>query len=91
MQAGGDVEILTPVTIFSLPLGGEHGSVDEFEPGHRWQYAILTLDKSYDAPRRRFGFHPSLKVLHQKPGKSLMFWSTPVAMPSAPEQPCPQF
>jgi AraC family L-rhamnose operon regulatory protein RhaS len=42
---------------FSLPWQ-EHGSVDEFEPGHHWHWVQLGLAGRIDRPRTRFGFHP---------------------------------
>lgn len=61
-QAEGKTELLMPDSIyFTLPWE-EHGSVEEFEPGHRWQYIVLALDKQHERPRRRFGFHSSLQL-----------------------------
>jgi AraC family L-rhamnose operon regulatory protein RhaS len=42
---------------FSLPWE-EHGSVDEFEPGHYWHWVQFGLEGRADRPRRQFGFHP---------------------------------
>lgn len=60
-QAEGKIEILAPGSVFFTLPWEEHGSVEEFEPGHRWQYAILALDQPYQTRRRRFGFHPALQ------------------------------
>jgi len=53
----GRVERVTAGSVyFSLPWQ-EHGSVDEFEPGHYWHWVQLGLDGPIDRPRKRFGFH----------------------------------
>lgn len=57
-HAEGRVERVTAGSVyFSLPWE-EHGSVDEFEPGHYWHWAQLGLVGRIDRPRRRFEFHP---------------------------------
>lgn len=54
----GRVERVTAGSVyFSLPWQ-EHGSVDEFEPGHLWHWAQLGLAGPIHRPRSRFGFHP---------------------------------
>jgi len=58
----GRVERVTAGSVyFSLPWQ-EHGSVDEFEPGHYWHWVQLGLDGRIDRPRRRFGFHPDFGI-----------------------------
>jgi AraC family L-rhamnose operon regulatory protein RhaS len=55
----GRVERVTAGSVyFSLPWQ-EHGSVDEFEPGHYWHWVQLGLAGRIDRPRARFGFHPA--------------------------------
>jgi AraC family L-rhamnose operon regulatory protein RhaS len=57
-QVEGRVERVTAGSVyFSLPWQ-EHGSVDEFEPGHHWHWVQLGLTGRIDRPRMRFGFHP---------------------------------
>ncbi|MCB1104455.1 MAG: AraC family transcriptional regulator [Opitutaceae bacterium] len=46
---------------FSLPWE-EHGSVDEFEPGHYWHWVQFGLSGRTDRPRSRFGFHPAFGI-----------------------------
>jgi len=46
---------------FSLPWE-EHGSVDEFEPGHYWHWVQFGLSGRTDRPRSRFGLHPSFGI-----------------------------
>ena len=54
----GRVERVTAGSVyFSLPWQ-EHGSVDEFEPGHHWHWVQLGLAGRIDRARSRFGFHP---------------------------------
>ncbi len=54
----GRVERVTAGSVyFSLPWQ-EHGSVDEFEPGHHWHWVQLGLAGRIDRARPRFGFHP---------------------------------
>jgi AraC-like DNA-binding protein len=54
----GKVERVTAGSLFfSLPWE-EHGSVDEFEPGHYWHWVQFGLAGAVDRPRRNFGFHP---------------------------------
>lgn len=58
----GRVERVTAGSVyFSLPWQ-EHGSADEFEPGHYWQWVQIRLDRDGQRPRRRFGFHPVVGV-----------------------------
>lgn len=58
----GRVERVTAGSVyFSLPWQ-EHGSVDEFEPGHYWHWVQLGLDGRIDRPRERFGFHPDFGI-----------------------------
>ena len=59
-QIEGRVERVAAGSVyFSLPWQ-EHGSVDEFEPGHFWHWVQIALDGRCDRPRRRFRFHPAL-------------------------------
>ncbi len=54
----GRVERVTAGSVFfSLPWE-EHGSVDEFEPGHYWHWVQFGLTGRVDRPRRNFSFHP---------------------------------
>lgn len=46
---------------FSLPWE-EHGSVDEFEPGHYWHWVQFGLSGRTDRPRNHFGFHPAFDI-----------------------------
>lgn len=56
----GKVEHVTAGSVyFSLPWQ-EHGSADEFEPGHYWHWAQLGLLGSIGKARRTFEFHPDL-------------------------------
>lgn len=58
----GKTERVTAGSLFfSLPWQ-EHGSVDEFEPGHFWHWVQFGLDQRIDLPRKRFGFHPELGI-----------------------------
>lgn len=58
----GRVERVTAGSVyFSLPWQ-EHGSVDEFEPGHYWHWVQIGLDGALRRPRRHFGFHPALGI-----------------------------
>jgi AraC-like DNA-binding protein len=58
----GRVERVTAGSVyFSLPWE-EHGSVDEFEPGHFWHWAQLGLAGPIERPRRRFGFHADFGI-----------------------------
>jgi AraC family L-rhamnose operon regulatory protein RhaS len=58
----GRVERVTAGSVyFSLPWQ-EHGSVDEFEPGHHWHWVQLGLAGRIDRPRTRFGFHPDFGI-----------------------------
>lgn len=58
----GRVERVTAGSVyFSLPWQ-EHGSVDEFEPGHYWHWVQLGLDGRIDRPRTRFGFHADFGI-----------------------------
>lgn len=62
----GRVERVTAGSVyFSLPWE-EHGSVDEFEPGHHWHWVQLGLEGRIDRPRRRFGFHPDFGIPRQE-------------------------
>jgi hypothetical protein len=62
----GRVERVTAGSVyFSLPWQ-EHGSVDEFEPGHYWHWVQLGLEGRIDRPRRRFGFHPDFGIPRQE-------------------------
>jgi AraC family L-rhamnose operon regulatory protein RhaS len=53
---------------FSLPWQ-QHGSVDEFEPGHYWHWVQFALTGRTDRPRARFGFHPGLGLPPALAGK----------------------
>lgn len=58
----GRIERVTAGSVyFSLPWQ-EHGSADEFEPGHHWHWVQFALTGRIDRPRRRFGFHPDLGI-----------------------------
>ncbi|MDB6093523.1 MAG: AraC family transcriptional regulator [Verrucomicrobia bacterium] len=58
----GRVERVTAGSVyFSLPWQ-EHGSVDEFEPGHHWQWVQIGLKGALRRPRKLFGFHPSIGI-----------------------------
>ncbi len=58
----GRVERVTAGSLFfSLPWE-EHGSVDEFEPGHYWHWVQFGLEGRVDRPRKRFEFHPALGI-----------------------------
>jgi AraC-like DNA-binding protein len=51
-QAEGRIEAVSPGSVFFTLPHQEHGSVEEFEPGHNWHFIVL-------APaRRRGGFLP---------------------------------
>jgi AraC family L-rhamnose operon regulatory protein RhaS len=43
---------------FTLPWQ-EHGGVEEFQPSNEIFYFCVRLDRYYDRPQRRFGFHPA--------------------------------
>lgn len=61
-HAEGRVERVTAGSVyFSLPWE-QHGSVDEFEPGHFWHWAQLGLTGRIDRPRKRFEFHPDFGI-----------------------------
>ncbi|MBS0664459.1 MAG: helix-turn-helix transcriptional regulator [Verrucomicrobia bacterium] len=58
----GRVERVTAGSVyFSLPWQ-EHGSVDEFEPGHYWHWVQIGLDGGLRRPRETFGFHPAFGI-----------------------------
>lgn len=58
----GRVERVTAGSVyFSLPWQ-EHGSVDEFEPGHHWHWVQIGLKGGLRRPRARFEFHPALGI-----------------------------
>lgn len=58
----GRVERVTAGSVFfSLPWE-EHGSVDEFEPGHYWHWVQFGLAGRVDRPRASFGFHPDFGI-----------------------------
>ncbi len=62
----GRVERVTADSVyFSLPWQ-EHGSADEFEPGHYWHWVQLGLAGRIDRPRTRFGFHADFGLTNRE-------------------------
>lgn len=53
-------ELVAPGSIFFTLPWQKHGSLEEFEPGHRWYFIVLRLDHPKSSPPRTFLFPPQL-------------------------------
>ena len=61
-HAEGRVERVTAGSVyFSLPWE-QHGSVDEFEPGHYWHWVQIGIEGGLRRPRREFRFHRDIGI-----------------------------
>jgi len=56
----GKGEIVEPQSVFFTFPWEEHGSRDEYEPGHYWHWVVLWLNENEIHPRESFSLHPAL-------------------------------
>ena len=56
----GRVEIVCPNSVFFTFPWEEHGSCDEYEPGHHWHWVGLRVQQAADKPRESFSLHPAI-------------------------------
>lgn len=59
-EVEGQEELVTPGSVyFTLPWQ-EHGSAQEFEPGHEWHFIVLALERNEPPADGILRFHPAL-------------------------------
>jgi AraC-like DNA-binding protein len=59
-EVDGRVENVCPQSVFFTLPWEEHGSRDEYEPGHHWYWVVLRLRENTGKSQWNFSLHPAL-------------------------------